>query len=48
MTPSLERSREVIKVILRIIREKQQPITESEVKSDKVQNLNENDVIEND
>ena len=46
MTPSLERSREVIRVILRIIREKQQPITESEVKPEKVQNLNENDVIE--
>ena len=47
MTQSLEKSREVIKVLLRIIRENQKPIdTESEIKSEKTQNCDENEVIE--
>ena len=49
MTQSLEKSREVIKVLLRIIRVMQQPITtESEIKSEteKAHDLIENEVIE--
>ena len=47
MTQSLEKSREVIKVLLRIIRVMQQPITtESEIKSEKIQNFDESEVIE--
>ena len=46
MTSSLERSKEVIKVLLRIIRELQQPFNDSEIKHEKVHYLDENEVIE--